>query len=112
MSETRSRPEIYKQTEEFIQNIKCEKVNKTYKRKKINFNMLISTSIQKKQLAKTYAVLMKGIMATGNKFVTAQKVRMEKLMKDKLSDKKISELSKKINIISSFKIKEDINDEL
>ena len=45
MSETRSRPEIYKQTEEFIQNIKCEKVNKTYKRKKINFNMLISTSI-------------------------------------------------------------------
>lgn len=55
---------------------------------------------------------MKGIMATGNKFVTAQKARMEKLLKDKLSDKKINELSKKLNIISSFKIKEDINDEL
>lgn len=55
---------------------------------------------------------MKGIMATGNKFVTAQKTRMEKLLKDKLSDKKISELSKKLNIISSFKIKEEINEEL
>ena len=55
---------------------------------------------------------MKGIIATGNTFVTAQKVRMEKLLKDKLSDKKISELTKKINIISSFNIKEDINEEL
>ena len=29
MSETKNRPEIFKQTEQFIQNIKCEKVNTT-----------------------------------------------------------------------------------
>ncbi|CAO1326207.1 unnamed protein product [Diamesa tonsa] len=91
MTDTRRQPEIFKKSEQLIQNIKCEK---------------------KKQLAKTYAVLMKGIMATGDKFVTAQKTRMEKLLKDKLSDKKISELTKKLNIISSFKIKDEINDEL
>ena len=46
---------------------------------------------------------MKGIIDNGDDFVTKQQERMAKLLKDKLSEKKVEELTKKLNILSSFK---------
>lgn len=46
---------------------------------------------------------MKGVIEKGEDFVKLQKERMTKLLKDKLSENKIIELTKKLNIVDSFK---------
>lgn len=55
---------------------------------------------------------MKGIIEKGDNFVIKQQERISKLLKDKLSKKKIDELMKKLNILSSFKYRENSKDEL
>lgn len=49
---------------------------------------------------------MKGTLEKGEDFVAKQRERMTKLLKDKLSEKKLDELNKKLNIIASFKFPE------
>lgn len=68
--------------------------------------------LQEKSLVKFYTVLMKGIIEKGDDFVSKQKERMTKLLNDKLSEKKIDELTKKINILSSFKYRGNFKEEL
>jgi hypothetical protein len=55
---------------------------------------------------------MKGIIEKGDEFVGKQQERMAKLLKDKLSGKKVEELTKKINILSSFKYQGNSKEEL
>lgn len=59
-----------------------------------------------------YAVMMKGILEYGDEFIQKQNERMAKLLKDKLSGKKIEELKLKLNILSSFKFNGSAKDEL
>jgi hypothetical protein len=68
--------------------------------------------LQKKNLAKTYISIMKGVMQKGDEFVRLQGDRMSKLLKDKLSEKQIIDLNKKLNILASFKFRESIKEEL
>ncbi|CAG9799426.1 unnamed protein product [Chironomus riparius] len=90
MLEKSQRTEILKKAEEVIKRIDC---------------------VEEKSLVKFYTVLMKGIIDNGDAFVNKQKERMAKLLKDKLSEKKVEELSKKLNILSSFKYQENSKDE-
>lgn len=46
---------------------------------------------------------MKGVIEKGEDFVTKQRERMLKLLKDKMSEKKIDALNKKLNILASFR---------
>jgi hypothetical protein len=48
---------------------------------------------------------MKGIIEKGDQFVSMQRERMTKLLKDKLTEAKIAEINKKLNIVASFKVK-------
>ncbi|XP_070500998.1 protein windbeutel [Chironomus tepperi] len=91
MIQKSQRPEILKQVEEVIGKIDCE---------------------EEKSLSKFYAVLMKGIIEKGDDFVNKQQERIAKLLKDKLSKKKVEELTKKLNILSSFKHRDNSKDEL
>lgn len=64
-------------------------------------------------MAKTYTALMKGIVEKGEGFVAMQRDRMTKLLKDKLTPKKIEELNKKINIVASFRFEpQEVKEEL
>lgn len=44
---------------------------------------------------------MKGVIINGKNFIAK---RMNKVLKDKLNDNKIADLTKKLNIIGSFKL--------
>jgi Endoplasmic reticulum protein ERp29, C-terminal domain len=55
---------------------------------------------------------MKGVMQKGDDFIRLQGDRMSKLLKDKLSEKQIIDLNKKLNILASFKFRESIREEL
>lgn len=55
---------------------------------------------------------MKGIVEKGEDFVTTQKERMNKLLKDKISKKKQEEINKKLNIIASFQVTKPVKNEL
>lgn len=46
---------------------------------------------------------MKGVLEKGEDFVGKQRERMTKLLKDKMTEKKLQELSKKLNIVASFR---------
>lgn len=58
---------------------------------------------QKQKLFKTYVALMKGIIEKGEDHVAKQNERMTNLLKGKLSEKKIDEINKKLNILGSFR---------
>lgn len=47
---------------------------------------------------------MKGVIEKGENFVPKQRERMTNLLKDKLSEAKIEEISQKLNIVASFRI--------
>lgn len=47
---------------------------------------------------------MKGILDKGEDFIAQQNERINKLLNDKLSEKKIEELNQRLNILSSFKV--------
>ena len=55
---------------------------------------------------------MKGVIEKGEDFVNLQRERMSKLLKDKLTDKKVAEINKKLNIIASFKFSSTPKQEL
>lgn len=55
---------------------------------------------------------MKGVISKGEDYVKMQRERMTKLLKDKLSENKIIELSKKLNILDSFKFPNTGKEEL
>jgi hypothetical protein len=55
---------------------------------------------------------MKGIIEKGKNFVEMQRERMNKLLKDKLSESKIAEINKKLNIVASFKFHSSPKQEL
>ena len=73
--------------------------------------LYIFFKIQKKY-AKFYVVIMNEIMKNDEDYIQSQQSRMNNLLKGKLSKNKIDELTKKINIISSFKYRKDFKDEL
>lgn len=52
---------------------------------------------------------MKGVIEKGDGFVKKQRERMVKLIKDKLSEKKIQEINEKLNIVTAFKFPEAPN---
>lgn len=57
---------------------------------------------------------MKGVIEKGDEFITMQKERLGKLLKEKITKAKQEEIHKKLNILSSFKIvkKSAVNEEL
>jgi Endoplasmic reticulum protein ERp29, C-terminal domain len=56
---------------------------------------------------------MKGVMEKGEDYVEKQRERMNKLLTGKISENKINELTKKLNILGSFRFPStSSNDEL
>lgn len=47
---------------------------------------------------------MKGVLENGEEFIGIQDERMNKLLKEKISKKKVDEINKKLNIIASFRV--------
>ncbi|KAI4454515.1 endoplasmic reticulum protein erp29 [Holotrichia oblita] len=61
-----------------------------------------------KSVIKTYLTFMKKIIESGMKFVTQEKSRLNKILKDgKLANKKKEELSQRLNILHSFRMNKD-----
>ena len=77
-----------------------------------DFLTKVFVTSQKKKLARTYIALMKGVIEKGEDFVNLQRERMSKLLKDKLTEKKIAEINKKLNIVASFKFSSKSKQEL
>lgn len=50
-------------------------------------------------------------MEKGDQYAETQRERMKKLLTDKISEKKIAEINKKLNIIASFRFQQ-FRDEL
>ena len=68
------------------------------------------TDENKKTSASIYIKTMKKIIEKGNEFLDTEVKRVEKLKDGKVSDKKKEQLSDRLNILNSFKLK--LNDEL
>ncbi|KRT81122.1 hypothetical protein AMK59_5402 [Oryctes borbonicus] len=63
---------------------------------------------QEKSTIKTYLTFMKKIIENGVKFVSQEKSRLNKIIKDgKLAEKKKDELSQRLNILHSFRVQKD-----
>ena len=55
---------------------------------------------------------MERVDAQGVEILASEQTRVEKLLKGKLSAKKILELNHRLNILTSFEVKEKVKDEL
>lgn len=67
-----------------------------------------------KKISKVYLTIMKRIIEKGSNFVNEEQRRIENLRSSKISDNKKKELTHKLNILESFKLKDEnsIKDEL
>lgn len=69
-------------------------------------------SEDKKERANIYVKTFEKVLVKGANFVSSELIRVEKLSEQKVSEKKKAQLKNRANILTSFKMRMNIKDEL